>query len=567
MKSTKLIIAAILAMAAHAAFAKVYVDVLVAYDTTAQSWLSEAGTTPEAFAEMQIAKSNEVLENSNLTDTFEWRLAGVYKGDATYAGTGGALTGTLDDLTESENTAWAAYRTARDNAKADIMVLLVDTGVEYGQVGLSNTMIPMISTDGGKTWERYWGIESNEAKGWLSAYATRSFAVCNIGSAEKEYVVTHEMGHIMGAGHSETISPSFDEPGPQLYDYSRAYMYQGSDENYYATIMGYNKTGYDGDLNFYTIIPCFSSPALTNPFTGEPLGDKDHDNVQTLKNTAAAVSQFRNASVKPDPVVAPVAGAFKKKVIVNGAVKKGSDLVGLLQITVAATTKKGISTVSAVFTGMDGKKKKIKVGKLPVTAIGDTSYVEIEDAVAMGMSEKLNATVGSDGSIGGFFGGYTVAPVELGVKNGSTLEFYLEDEIGKIQGMDVISAVELNGVVYDTLPYKGAGELMSVVNNKWVMNAKAGKLKMKKNKETKAMELVVDFGKQGLNTNLSAAKLTYTAKTGLFKGTFTAYVYNGKKLVAYKFNVQGMVADGEGYGTATNKKAGLTLKVKVAPVK
>ena len=58
--------------------------------------------------------------------------------------------------------------------------------------------------------------------------------------------------------------------------------------------------------------------------------------------------------------------------------------------------------------------------------------------------------------------------------------------------------------------------------------------------------------------NASGLKLTYTAKTGVFKGSFKAYALetsNGKmKLKKYTVNVTGVVVDGKGYGQATCKK-------------
>ncbi|MBP5510052.1 MAG: hypothetical protein J6Z49_03970, partial [Kiritimatiellae bacterium] len=56
--------------------------------------------------------------------------------------------------------------------------------------------------------------------------------------------------------------------------------------------------------------------------------------------------------------------------------------------------------------------------------------------------------------------------------------------------------------------------------------------------------------------NASAAKLSFTAKTGTFKGSFTAYSVKGGKLAQTKFTVNGAVVDGVAYGTAFNKKVG-----------
>ena len=63
--------------------------------------------------------------------------------------------------------------------------------------------------------------------------------------------------------------------------------------------------------------------------------------------------------------------------------------------------------------------------------------------------------------------------------------------------------------------------------------------------------------------NASGLKLTYTAKTGSFKGSFTLYCNTGKKLAKYKFDVNGLVLDGVGVGRAVCKKPLLSLPVKI----
>ena len=55
----------------------------------------------------------------------------------------------------------------------------------------------------------------------------------------------------------------------------------------------------------------------------------------------------------------------------------------------------------------------------------------------------------------------------------------------------------------------------------------------------------------------SGLKLTFTAKTGLFKGSFKVYAIDAKgKLKSFSATVNGVVVDGLGYGTATIKKFG-----------
>ena len=77
---------------------------------------------------------------------------------------------------------------------------------------------------------------------------------------------------------------------------------------------------------------------------------------------------------------------------------------------------------------------------------------------------------------------------------------------------------------------------------------KVGKVGLAKDKTT------LDLSKAG--TNPSALKLSYTAKSATFKGSFTVYTLGGGKLKKVKVSVSGVVLGGRGYGTATVKKVG-----------
>ena len=88
--------------------------------------------------------------------------------------------------------------------------------------------------------------------------------------------------------------------------------------------------------------------------------------------------------------------------------------------------------------------------------------------------------------------------------------------------------------------------------------AKAAKVAYKKGVLT-----VTPATKGGAVQNAAGAKLTFTAKTATFKGSFTAYSVKGGKLVKTKFTVNGAVVNGVAYGTAFNKTAGsIPLMVK-----
>ena len=109
-------------------------------------------------------------------------------------------------------------------------------------------------------------------------------------------------------------------------------------------------------------------------------------------------------------------------------------------------------------------------------------------------------------------------------------------------------------VQYDLLPYEEAFE---VVGGKWKF-AKAATVKWAKSRETGEFVRVVDVSRN--KTNRSSLKINYAAKTGIFKGSFKAYVLedarNGKKrLKKYSVNVAGFVLDGVGIGKATGRQS------------
>ena len=109
-------------------------------------------------------------------------------------------------------------------------------------------------------------------------------------------------------------------------------------------------------------------------------------------------------------------------------------------------------------------------------------------------------------------------------------------------------------VQYDLLPYEEAFE---VVGGKWKF-AKAATVKWTKSRETGEFVRVVDVSRN--KTNRSSLKINYAAKTGIFKGSFKAYVLedarNGKKrLKKYSVNVAGFVLDGVGIGKAIGRQS------------
>ena len=116
-------------------------------------------------------------------------------------------------------------------------------------------------------------------------------------------------------------------------------------------------------------------------------------------------------------------------------------------------------------------------------------------------------------------------------------------------------------------------EVAAVSGGKWKF-AKAASVKWAKPKKGAALPaiydeasgkgLVVDTSK---GTNFSGLKLASTPKKGTFKGSFNVYALVGTgsatKLKKYKLNVNGVVVDGTGHGSAICKSPALIWPVKV----
>lgn len=540
--------------------AEVKIDVLVAYDTTAQAWLSDGGKTADAFATQQIEKMNTVLANSGLASTFSFRLAGTHVGTFTY---GTSIPSTLQAAIESTSADWKALRADRETNGADLVVVLADTKVVTGQSGESTALLPIVNG------ERIWDVTSEAAQAWIEGYfADRAYSVCDIDNVDRGYTMVHEVGHMMGAGHADIIDSSYSVPGPQLEHRSSGYMYKGSDGVYYSTIMGYAKTR-NGDPNTYTILPCFSSPDVVNEYTGEPLGDASHDNVQTLLQTYKVIAGLRQSVLGDNdagsgtgstqaPALAD-GGSFDAKTEVTGVLKKDGKVAGIAKLVVAKT-KNGQSKVSGYVVGMDGKKKTVKAAKCDVGLAGGVARVSIENMTVKGYDGALNAVVGMDGSIlGGSLGAYALtAAKDAGVLSGKAPAFSVDGSLGQLGGFDVIDELKVDGKTYNFIPSGSAAEPVSVQGEKWVAAAKPAKLKSKNG------EWVLDTGADGSKSNLSALKISFNKKMSTFKGSFTVYADTGdKKLKKFKFAFAGVVAEGSGTGEAVCKSQGVTVPVSV----
>ena len=307
------------------------VDVLMAFDRSAKAWLADNGYgSCDEFAAICLRKMNWVLANSGLLEDFSFRLAGIAEVDVDVPESYHAVEGyydsygyyeeyeytdlsrMLEDATGDSaglSSKWAALRAERELVCADVVSVLV-ASEESGTVGLAYSLDRM-------------SIATPEY------FADHAYSVVCIGSVASDNTQVHEIGHLMGAGHSDQMDPDYYRDadgvsllGPQLFPYSAGMYFNEADGDEAAgaerdwlwryTVMGYNYPGPGwgtdvyGDPIFAAGEPCFSSPNLFSE-NGVAKGDALHDNARTLRETYAFVANYRvrKATIR---VVAPEGG-------------------------------------------------------------------------------------------------------------------------------------------------------------------------------------------------------------------------------------------------------------------
>ena len=247
---------------------KSIVDILVAFDQGAKAKCTELGFDGiDDFADYAVNKMNTVLENSQLNDQFEYRLAGVVEIDGSWTKIDQAL---LLSMRAREGK-FSKLSQQRDKYGADTITLLIDR------------------TSGNTSGV---GFEYSDAIGeTIEKFDNGNYAcnVCDINTVYSRYTMSHETGHNMGCGHSNRQGSN---SGPGRYSDSCGYHFTDANNVRRGTVMAYTYAG--DDSYYYNPAPYFSTPDISPAEYGCALGVAGvNDNRRTLTLTHADIASLR----------------------------------------------------------------------------------------------------------------------------------------------------------------------------------------------------------------------------------------------------------------------------------
>ena len=245
---------------------------------------------------------------------------------------------------------------------------------------------------------------------------------------------------------------------------------------------------------------------------------------------------------------------FAKAQTVQGALikyDKNDRLVGTVQVKVGRiNAKKRTARLSAVATLIENGKTKKYTAKAVTVTVDASQHVPPTTLTfkASGnriLSNMMKFEMGADGVFTLASSAFAMARATVGgaLKGGARGTFRLEEFDLAVPGT----------LQDDLLPSE---EPFDVVGNRWKF-ARSATVKWTRDRETKEYGRVVD--ESSGKANRSGLRLSYAAKTGIFKGSFKAYSLQDapggkKKMKKLKVNVIGFVVDGVGTGEASCKR-------------
>ena len=339
------------------------VDLLIAYDTTAYSWVGDNGGM-DAFSQDVVNRLNFAMNNSEIDLSF--RLAHFMSVDyTTTADNSNYFTQDLTNLQIGKGSLKNVH-SAREDYSADLVAMLIDTGSAYGYVGIGYLLT---------SW---------------SGNPDYAYTVNAIRSVDISHTMTHELGHNLGAHHSKDQKYS---PGPNEYldnQYSAGWYFPGSDNRDYHTIMAYNSDGYG---NYYLSAPLFSTPAVT--WNGGTAGNAAHGhNARLISETRDVVAAYRNSLVQKtgslivtiQPEQACIAGAKWRKKGTSNWLKSGKveKNIPAGEYTVEFLPIKSWSTPSDITVDVIGNQR--------TTASGSYSRCSFLPAIHILLLDDVNAS-------------------------------------------------------------------------------------------------------------------------------------------------------------------------------
>jgi hypothetical protein len=230
------------------------IRVLTVFSTDASEFYGGDGEARTAI-EAIIDQSNAVLENSGIGGRLESAAIEpiAYRhGGSTYDD----IQDSLLALTRTDGTIDDVHR-RRDEIDADLVMMVIGPA--------------------GQTCGLAWLLQ-DPSRPLDDEYA---FGVIDTNCSAKQFGYIHEVGHILGAGH--TVPPD-----NCVFEYSAGFVVDGSHRTIMASSSGF---GCNCDR-----IPFFSSPRTVD---GMLLGTTAHDNSRTLNETMVRVAGFRPLPIVP----------------------------------------------------------------------------------------------------------------------------------------------------------------------------------------------------------------------------------------------------------------------------